>query len=49
MTSPAPIVISLEDSYVLVVFKAVGRKHKLTMEMVLIEWLDFKNSWQDAT
>jgi hypothetical protein len=53
MDSPAPIVTSILDNYVIVVFnwKPVGKKRKLTMGIVLIEWLDFEDekNWKEAT
>jgi hypothetical protein len=51
MGSPALIATLLDDCYVIVVFKPVDGTLKLTMGIVLIDWLPFdnENSWQDAT
>jgi hypothetical protein len=48
MCSPAPIATLPEDHYVIVIFTPVDGTHKLTMGVVLIEWLDFEEKWQEA-
>jgi hypothetical protein len=45
--------IPLEDHYVIVAFKPVDKKPKLTMGIVLIEWMEYPHDtlegWKEAT